>query len=252
MILARITQAIRTQNWFAVILEFVIVIAGVVIGFQVTAWNAERAERLTEAEIIGRLHDEIIGVGQSRWDWAAGRESTRELLLAASQKLYGNSDEILSLSECGAIAQSHIFNSPTLTLPVLAELESTGDLDLIANPEIRDAITTFLMAISWAHEMDAAINHEIWNLSIRFPDLMNFVVPEAGVEWVPHFDGSARCDTEAMRSHRGFLNALADNISKSQFYMIAGLDGPNEAFLALHDAVDAELGLTHEDDEAAP
>lgn len=30
MILGRITKAIREQNWFAVVLEFVIVIAGVV------------------------------------------------------------------------------------------------------------------------------------------------------------------------------------------------------------------------------
>ncbi len=42
MILARISSAIRAQNWFAVALEFVIVIAGVAIGFQTTAWNAER------------------------------------------------------------------------------------------------------------------------------------------------------------------------------------------------------------------
>ena len=35
MILARLSRAIRQQNWFAVVLEFVIVIviAGVVIGF---------------------------------------------------------------------------------------------------------------------------------------------------------------------------------------------------------------------------
>jgi len=45
MILARLTRAIRQQSWFAVALEFVIVIAGVVIGFQVTAWNGERAAR---------------------------------------------------------------------------------------------------------------------------------------------------------------------------------------------------------------
>jgi len=37
MILSRISRAVREQNWFAVVLEFVIVIAGVVIGFQVTA-----------------------------------------------------------------------------------------------------------------------------------------------------------------------------------------------------------------------
>lgn len=44
MILASITQAIRHQNWFAVAVEFLIVIAGVVIGFQITAWNEARSE----------------------------------------------------------------------------------------------------------------------------------------------------------------------------------------------------------------
>ena len=42
MILARLTRAMRQQNWFAVALEFVIVILGVVIGVQVTAWNSAR------------------------------------------------------------------------------------------------------------------------------------------------------------------------------------------------------------------
>jgi len=42
MILQNLSKAVREQNWFAVFLEFVIVIAGVVIGFQITARNAER------------------------------------------------------------------------------------------------------------------------------------------------------------------------------------------------------------------
>ena len=39
MILPNLTRAIREQNYYAVVLEFLIVIAGVVIGFQITAWN---------------------------------------------------------------------------------------------------------------------------------------------------------------------------------------------------------------------
>ena len=55
MILARLSAAIRAQNWFAVVLEFVIVIAGVVIGFQVTAWNADRGERQSELRYLSSL-----------------------------------------------------------------------------------------------------------------------------------------------------------------------------------------------------
>jgi len=63
MILTRLSHAIRTQNWFAVVLEFVIVIAGVVIGFQVTTWNAERQDRTLEAGIICRLVDDFAVIG---------------------------------------------------------------------------------------------------------------------------------------------------------------------------------------------
>jgi len=37
--LRRITKALRQQNWVAVGIELLIVVVGVVIGFQVTAWT---------------------------------------------------------------------------------------------------------------------------------------------------------------------------------------------------------------------
>ncbi|RKQ96425.1 hypothetical protein [Maricaulis maris] len=55
MILSRITRAIREQNWFAVGLEFVIVIAGVVFGFQVTEWNTGRQDRREEAAVLSAM-----------------------------------------------------------------------------------------------------------------------------------------------------------------------------------------------------
>lgn len=55
MILQNISKAIRAQNWFAVVLEFVIVIAGVVIGFQIQAWNEARQADARERQILERL-----------------------------------------------------------------------------------------------------------------------------------------------------------------------------------------------------
>lgn len=47
MIIRRIAEAIRAQNWFTVIIEILIVVIGIVIGMQVTQWNEDRvrAER---------------------------------------------------------------------------------------------------------------------------------------------------------------------------------------------------------------
>ena len=59
MILARIAKALRDQNWLAVALEFFIVIAGVVIGFQITEWRARQADRDSEAIYLARLYDDM-------------------------------------------------------------------------------------------------------------------------------------------------------------------------------------------------
>ena len=49
MLLRRITKHVKDQNWFAVALDFFIVVAGILIAFQITNWN-ERAR--TNAELI--------------------------------------------------------------------------------------------------------------------------------------------------------------------------------------------------------
>jgi hypothetical protein len=65
MILSRITRALKDQNWLAAGIEFAIVILGVVIGFQVSAWNERRAEiaesQANLALIIGEIsrHQEV-------------------------------------------------------------------------------------------------------------------------------------------------------------------------------------------------
>lgn len=250
MILQRLSKAVREQNWFAVVLEFFIVIAGVVIAFQITAWAERRASLQRSHAILERLHTDIENVSRERWDWAAVRAGNRQLLLSASQKLFGEEDGDLTLAECNAITQSHVFNSPSLALPILTELESTGELDLIRSAAVRRAVTQHFLANTWSREIDTAINHEIFNLSARHPQLMRFVLGEDLENWDPIFDNSARCDSDGMRADPAFLNELADNISKSNYFLQAVLEGPNSSFDALHAAVDAELGINHS--EIAP
>ena len=42
MILRRITEHVKSQNWFAVWLDFIIVVVGVFFGIQIGNWNASR------------------------------------------------------------------------------------------------------------------------------------------------------------------------------------------------------------------
>jgi len=61
VILDNLSRALKTQNWLAAAIEFVIVIAGVVIGFQINAWNEARQDRALEGEYLERLYADMSG-----------------------------------------------------------------------------------------------------------------------------------------------------------------------------------------------
>lgn len=57
--LGRISHALREQNWSAVFIEVAIVVVGVVIGFQLTAWGQSRAARAQERDLLRGLRAEL-------------------------------------------------------------------------------------------------------------------------------------------------------------------------------------------------
>ena len=59
MIFKRFAANLRAQNWFAIGIEFAIVVAGVFVGTQVSNWNAERLERADTARLIAQLQPEL-------------------------------------------------------------------------------------------------------------------------------------------------------------------------------------------------
>ncbi|NNU14988.1 hypothetical protein HK107_01450 [Parvularcula sp. ZS-1/3] len=60
MILRRLTEHVRTQNWFAVGLDFFIVVVGVFLGIQLGNWNEARALRAQEQSYLAVLHEELV------------------------------------------------------------------------------------------------------------------------------------------------------------------------------------------------
>jgi hypothetical protein len=55
MIYKRFAANLRAQNWFAIGIEFAIVVAGVFVGTQVSNWNAERLEKRETQRMLAQL-----------------------------------------------------------------------------------------------------------------------------------------------------------------------------------------------------
>lgn len=89
MILRSVMQHVRDQNWFAVGLDFLIVVVGVFIGIQVANWNEGRIERIEEREILARLVDDfrgIVGAGSAYLERSAQQRRLMERWIDASDR----------------------------------------------------------------------------------------------------------------------------------------------------------------------
>lgn len=70
MLLRSVMAHVREQNWFAVGLDFLIVVFGVFIGIQVSNWNEVRRDEAVGARYTDRLLTELASEMET-WSRAA-------------------------------------------------------------------------------------------------------------------------------------------------------------------------------------
>lgn len=150
MLLHRIADHIKAQNWTAVGLDFVIVVAGVLLAFQIAQWSAmqkdkERAREalhdlLTEAEdIVRELQDEVRESDR--------RNAQRDRAVAALSA--GNAASIDADEFEIGITTMRFY--PALSLPrdVYDGLVGSGEFSLIKDRQARRAIAEYYAGLTF-------------------------------------------------------------------------------------------------------
>ncbi len=139
MILRRVIEHVKAQNWTAVALDFVIVVVGVFIGIQVSNWNAARADRALERHYLVQLRDDLKLI----------EHEVREQIDFERFQTWVAGEIASELEEPGAQAERRIgVGLAQLTMrrtlraesPTFADLQSSGNLGVIADPDLRGAI----------------------------------------------------------------------------------------------------------------
>ena len=142
MLLRRITKHVKDQNWFAVGIDFIIVVIGVFIGIQVANWNNARSDAQREQQVLVELLDDLR---QDVLMLSASSDAAQLSIDAANTVLDRAGLEPLAL----------------VTLPVQNPMANTEIS--VASPEDEDAN---LSSDHWAHitmryfpsQHDAALN----------------------------------------------------------------------------------------------
>ena len=138
MILRRVTEHVKAQNWFAVGIDFLIVVTGVFIGIQVANWNAERADRVEAGNVLERLEQEFH-MHLERTDRSLAMHKAS--LAAAARLIHGIRNGRLEEDSLNQdIDDATGFATPPGPSTIFEELVSSGRLRLLQGIELRSAL----------------------------------------------------------------------------------------------------------------
>jgi len=146
MILRRLSQSLKEQNWTAIWIEFILLVAGVFLGIQVANWNAERADNVRAQAYLARIEDnlntdlqtiqhrevfwqQVINYGNSAIRYA----ETGELVDGSAWKT------VLAFYQASQV-WPWVGNDTTYQ-----ELLNGGELSLIKDESLRTALSSYYM-----------------------------------------------------------------------------------------------------------
>lgn len=138
MLLRRVTEHVKDQNWFAVGIDLVIVVLGVFIGIQVSNWNEDRVTRQKAEVFTERLTQDLRKEAWGYESLISYNRQTNANQRRVLQSLAGErelSDEEFLISAYRA-TQFREHNRHRATYD---ELVSTGTIGLITDTALREA-----------------------------------------------------------------------------------------------------------------
>jgi hypothetical protein len=145
--LLRVAEHIRTQNWTAIAIDFVIVVIGVFVGIQVANWNDERRTQQRETEFIARLLVDFERIDARLTEdgerWERNLESAKRLLSdLAAWKLDGAwpRDEAAMLVDLNNITSTRTAAPRAATY---VEMQSAAQLGILRDTQLRDALRDY-------------------------------------------------------------------------------------------------------------
>ncbi len=144
MLLRRVIEHVRKQEWTAIAIDFVIVVVGVFVGIQAANWNEVRADQSRARGYLERIHSDVEADLANYQDkirfWNAVSNYGRTGLTYADT---GRMNEwtqwnlLLAYFQASQVAE---FWTRSTTYD---ELKSAGELNLISNLDLRSELARY-------------------------------------------------------------------------------------------------------------
>jgi hypothetical protein len=154
MILRRIIQQVRAQNWAAIAIEFVLLVLGVFLGLQAQEWASERQSRAEERAVLTSLRAEFIEAGRelSAQTGKHRRIETDVAYVIDTLGDAGRSGAAHASVLDARVAWALVGTTTQLSQGELKGVLSAGRLSLIRNAALRSALADWDSVLADATE----------------------------------------------------------------------------------------------------
>ena len=161
MVLRRVVEHAKTQNWFAVTLDFLIVVVGVFLGIEVANWNQARQDRQEERRYYGQLLVDLRADLEtfSRAENLADRYDEAAQLVI--DRLGGKVPPHVSPGRMAiSIHRAGYIYIPYTSRGTYNELVSTGNLRLLRNSQLKSEIAGYYGTFDRVRQWDGLLRDQ--------------------------------------------------------------------------------------------
>ncbi len=166
MILRRIATSLKRQDWVTVLIEFVLVILGILIALQLDNWNQARLERQLEVATVKRLFVELNSNIEAYGERISLYADYRRTIYAYYDFLDGAQGERPSEEDLDRVlCRQGVTFSGRQSNSVYKELISAGRLGIVSDVTARDALSNFHADVASAVAFTAnlaPVRHDVY------------------------------------------------------------------------------------------
>ena len=241
MLLRSLTKHVKDQNWFAVALDFVIVVTGILIAFQITNWSEARQENNQAERILERLEQDFTQqltltnrslTRHKQYLEAAGRLVTGIQLGAFDEeRLITDVDDATSLS------------TPPGPSIAFQELVSSGKTELIRNEELRNTLYGYNSYISFVRAEYSLFTAPIFATSSELMPARKILITGIPSKDFGQLGRAQSVDSSVLLNNPEILNSLKSTYeTQDNVYLV---------LLLMHDRIEEVLTLIKAEQEQA-
>ena len=144
LLVGRLAAAVRRQDRVTVLVEITIVVLGVVIGFQVTAWGQDRTDRQRERSVLRQLAADLAETERIMADRNAGMAATTEYAIPRLLQAYGQPGRPPKDSLVNWLYRIKYVASPRPITGTAEAIVASGDFGAVRDDSLRAAILRYL------------------------------------------------------------------------------------------------------------